>query len=130
MCAPTTEQHATNVKGGAKTSNYSPEKLLREENERVRARMPPPHHVPPASSALAAETDHACWAGTALQLSKELSEITQDIITLKLNLAEDQFIFGKLREVKRDLTEKLAAERERNTELKKKLTQLELKAVR
>ena len=65
-----------------------------------------------------------------LQLSKELSEITQDIITLKLNLAEDQFIFGKLREVKRDLTEKLAAERERNTELKKKLTQLELKAVR
>ena len=45
-------------------------------------------------------------------------------------MAEDQFIFGKLREVKRDLTEKLAAERERNTELKKKLTQLELKAVR
>jgi len=45
-------------------------------------------------------------------------------------LAEDQFIFGKLREAKRDLTEKLNAERERNTELKKKLTQLELKAVR
>ena len=64
------------------------------------------------------------------QLSRELSEITQDIITLKLNLAEDQFIFGKLREVKRDLTEKLTAERERNTELKKKLTQLDLKAVR
>ena len=65
-----------------------------------------------------------------VQLSKELSEITQDIITLKLHLAEDQFIFGKLREAKRDLTEKLSAERERNTELKKKLTQLELKAVR
>lgn len=64
-----------------------------------------------------------------MQLSKEIADMTQDVVTLKMHLAEDQSIFENLKRSKRDLNDKLKDERAKSTELKKRLTSLEVKSI-
>ena len=62
-----------------------------------------------------------------MQISEELHDITSQLIEAKMGLAEGQFLFEKMKQAKKDTAKQLAAEKLKIVELRKKITQFEVK---
>jgi len=61
------------------------------------------------------------------KLSEEIETLTNELITAKMSLAEGQFLYEKMRQSKKEAAQQLAAEKLKTLELRKKLTQFEVK---